>query len=102
MFASCKCHFKANKCQFEHDNVKFLGHIIGNDGIKIDPSKVEAIKQMKELSDVADLTRFLGMVNQIGKYVPNLADLTKPMQELLIKENAWVWNDAQPTAFKVI
>lgn len=85
-----KITLNADKCQFEQDNVKFLGHIVGKDGIKIDPSKVEAIKKMKEPSDVSELRRFLGMVNQVGKYIPN------------IKENAWVWNEAQATAFEVI
>ncbi|XP_028514411.1 uncharacterized protein K02A2.6 [Exaiptasia diaphana] len=97
-----KVTLNADKCQFECDNVKFLGHIVGKDGIRIDPSKVEAIKEMAEPSDVSDLRRFLGMVNQVGKYIPNLADLTKPLRELLVKENAWVWNEAQATAFEVI
>ncbi|KXJ14667.1 Retrovirus-related Pol polyprotein from transposon 17.6 [Exaiptasia diaphana] len=42
------------------------------------------------------------MANQVGKYIPNLADLTKPLRELLVKENARVWNEAQATAFEVI
>ena len=92
----------AEKCEFEQDNVKFLGHIVGKDGIKIDPSKVEAIKEMKEPSDVSELRRFLGMVNQVGKYIPNVADLTMPLRKLLVKENSWLWDQAQSAAFRAI
>jgi len=90
------------KCEFSKDNVKFLGHIVGKDGIKIDPSKVTAIREMKEPSDVSELRRFLGMINQVGKYIPKLADLTKPLRDLLVKESAWLWDEKQREAFQTI
>ena len=61
--------------------MEFLGHVIGKDGVQIDPTKVEAVTQMGEPTDIAQLRRFLGMVNQVGKYIPNLADITKPQQK---------------------
>lgn len=90
------------KCEFEKDNVKFLGHIVGKDGVKVDPSKIEAITKMEPPTDVSGLRRFLGTINQVGKYIPNLADLTKPLRDLLVKDNAWVWDQAQSAAFKAI
>ena len=39
------------------------------------------------------------MVNQVGKYIPNLADITKPLRDLLSKNNAWLWTEAQQKAF---
>ena len=50
------------KCQFGKDNAIFLGHNVGKDGIKIDPSKV--VKEMQEPSDVTELRGFLNMVSQ--------------------------------------
>ena len=90
------------KCEFAKENVGFLGHVIGKDGIQADPSKVEAIKWMKAPSDVSDLRRFLGMVNQMGKYLPNLAQTSKPLRELLTKDSAWLWDTAQKEAFEEI
>ena len=90
------------KCEFQRDNVKFLGHIVGKDGIRIDPSKVEAIRDMKPPSDLTELRRFLGMVNQAGKFIPNLANLTKPLRDLLVKNSLWLWDHAQSDAFQAI
>jgi len=90
------------KCEFEKDSVHFLGHIVGKDGMKIDPRKVQAIKDMKPPTDMTELRRFLGMVNQVGKFIPNLADLTKPLRELLVQRNTWLWDHAQSAAFNNI
>ena len=87
------------KCKFSTDKVEFMGHVIGKDGVQIDPTKVEAVTQMGEPTDIAQLRRFLGMVNQVGKYIPNLADITKPLRDLLSKNNAWLWTEAQQKAF---
>ena len=87
------------KCKFSTDKVEFLGHVIGKDGVQIDPTKVEAVTQMGEPTDFAQLRQFLGMVNQVGKYIPNLADITKPLRDLLSKNNAWLWTEVQQKAF---
>lgn len=55
-----------NLCEFAKEKVEFLGHRIGKDGIEVDPSKVEAIQQMRAPSDVPELRKFLGMANQMG------------------------------------
>ena len=77
-----------DKCEFSVKKVKFLGHIITAEGVSIDPDKVEAIVSMKVPEDVPGLRR-LGMVNHVGKFVPMLADVTKPLRELLKRENEW-------------
>ena len=87
------------KCKFSTDKVEFLGHVIGKDGVQIDPTKVEAVTQMGEPTDIAQLRQFLGMVNKVGKYIPSLADITKPLRDLLSKNNAWLWTEAQQKAF---
>ena len=81
------------KCEFSKEKISFLGHIIGKDGIEADPMKVEAIQQIKAPVDVSELRRFFGMANQMGKYLPNLAQTSKPLRDLLSKESAWIWQN---------
>ena len=57
----------------------FLGQLIDESGIRPDPGKVAAIKTMTMPSNVAELRRFLGMINHLSKFAPNLADKTKPL-----------------------
>ena len=90
------------KCEFLKPHITFLGHYIDKDGIREDPEKTDAITKMKSPTSVPELRRFLGMANQLGKFSSNLAELAKPLRELLSKESTWVWNDAQEQAFSKV
>ena len=87
------------KCQFATKSVKFLGHVIDSSGIRPDQDKVMAIQKVPVPANVGDVRRFLGMVNQMSKFSPNLAEITQPLSELLIKGNQWVWGEPQRRAF---
>ena len=50
-------------------------------------------------TSVAELRRFMGMANQLGKFSRNLAELTQPLRELLSKKRAWQWGPQQDQAF---
>ena len=63
-----------DKCQFSKKSIKFLGHIIDSSGIHPDPDKVQAIVEMKAPANVTEVRRFLGMVHQMSKFAPHLAD----------------------------
>ena len=62
------------KCKFARNQVQFLGHIIDGDGIHADPEKVTATTDMAVPSNISELRRFLGMVNQLSKFSPELAE----------------------------
>ena len=81
----------SEKCKFSQSKVQFLGYVIGAEGIHPDPDKIKAITQVKTPQTTKDIRRFLGMLNQMIKFVPNLADTTKPLRDLLSKQNQWAW-----------
>ena len=88
-----------SKCKFSQPSVKFLGQMVDQSGVKPDPDKVQAIADMQRPSDVSELRRFLGLVNQQSKFSPHLADKTKPLRELLSTKNQWTWGPSQEDAF---
>ena len=88
------------KCEFSKGRIKFLGHIVDAQGVHADPEKTKAIAQFPVPSNVTKLQRFMGMVNQLGKFIPGLADHNEPLRQLLRKENSWYWGEAQQKAFK--
>ena len=90
------------KCEFSRRQVKFLGQILSEDGIQSDPDKVAAIVQMKEPTTVKEMQRFLGMANQLSKFTPHLAEITKPLRDLLSTKNQWTWGHAQKQAFSAV
>ena len=75
--------------------VKFLGQIVGSDGIKPDPEKIEAIIDMPYPTNIHEARSFRRMVYQFSKFTTNLAQLTKPLRDLLVKNTAWTWGPAQ-------
>lgn len=87
------------KCLFAQETVSFLGQLVGKNGIQADPAKVEAVNRMPQPTNVAEMRRFLGMVNQLGKYIPNLAEKSQPLRDLLSEKNAWIWESKQQEAF---
>ena len=79
------------KCEFSQISITFLGHKIDHTGIQADPEKTKAIREMDPPTTVSELRRFLGMVNQLGKFTPQLAHLTQPLRGLLSKGATWLW-----------
>ena len=75
------------KCQIRKESIIFLGHITLSEDIKIDPLKIEAITKMPWPRSVKELQRFLGMVNYLGKFIPNLAKHTTPLGNNLLKKD---------------
>ena len=90
------------KCLFSKNTVTFLGHILTTDGIRIDEAKVKAITDMEAPTNVAGVQRLLGMINFVGKYIPNKSHIIKPISELLNTKNSWHWGDPQSQAFSEI
>ena len=80
-----------NKCKFSHNKIVFLGHVIDANRISADPAKTEAIKKMRVPTNVSELRRLMGMINQLNKFSPNVAQLSKPLRELLKSSTAWLW-----------
>jgi len=59
-----------------------MGHVLTNDGLKPDPEKVKSIKDMPIPEDKKGMKRFLGTVNYLSKFIPNLSQVAVPLREL--------------------
>ncbi|KAK3093011.1 hypothetical protein FSP39_010012 [Pinctada imbricata] len=90
------------KCKISLTEVKYMGHIIGSDGLKTDPDKIAAITSMPEPKCKKELQRFMGMVNYLGKFVRNLSDINQPLRELLEKDISWHWDERHAKSFKAL
>ena len=92
----------SSKCMFAQSSVNFLGHVIDSQGICPDPNKVSAIKYFGTPTNFSDVRRFLGMVNHLSKFSPDLATITQPMRELLVRDNVWIWGEPQERSFQKV
>jgi hypothetical protein len=82
--------------------VPYFGHIISAEGLKPNPSKVRAVKDMQPPQNKAELETILGMVNYLSKFAPNLSEITSPLRKLLVKDVHFAWDQPQEQAFQKI
>ena len=87
------------KCVFGQECVKFLGQVVDQAGVRADPDKVSAIANFRTPRCVGDIRHLIGMANQLGKFSPNLAKMTKPLRDLLVKNSQWCWDEPQRQTF---
>ena len=68
----------------------------------MDPAKVRAIIEMPPPKDVAAMQRLLGLAQYLGKFLPHLLDITKPLREITQKDADWIWDHAQQNALDTL
>ncbi|KAJ8707675.1 hypothetical protein PYW07_011352 [Mythimna separata] len=91
-----------SKCVFGVKEVCYLGHIINQEGVKVDPDRITAISEFKSPSNKKELLQFLGMVNFVGRYIPNKSHILAPLHELLKEDRMFIWGHPQIQAFQSI
>ncbi len=74
---------KRNKCFFMRASVEFLGYLVDAEGLHTTPQKVAAIVNAPRPKNVHELRSFLGLANYYSKFIPNLAEITHPLNRLL-------------------
>ena len=74
--------FNKDKCEFAKDQVKYFGHIISKEGIKPDPEKIKAIRDMPNPKSKEELQMLLRKSNFLSKYIPDLSSRNKPLRDL--------------------
>lgn len=76
-----------------------MGHILTDEGLKVDDDKVSAIVNMPKPTCKKDVERFLGMITHVGKFLPKMSELTSLLRELLKTDRYFQWNTEQEKAY---
>jgi hypothetical protein len=85
---------KFSKCDFWLKEVAFLGHIIVNGGIKVDPGKISEILNWKQPTDVSKIRSFLGLAGYYRRFIEGFSKIVKPLTSLLEKGKEFKWDVA--------
>ena len=92
----------SEKLKLRQSQVSFIGHLLTAEGLRPDPSKVEAIVHYPAPTNLAELRTFLGMVQYLAKFCQHLSTISQPLRQLEKKEVEWCWEQPQNEAFKKI
>ncbi|GJY50759.1 putative reverse transcriptase domain-containing protein [Tanacetum coccineum] len=85
---------KFSKCEFWLQEVRFLRHVVNSEGIHVDPSKIEAVKNWKPPKTPTKIRSFLGLTGYYKLFITNLLKIAKPLT-LLTQKIEFKWCDEQ-------
>ena len=84
---------KFSKCEFWLKKVPFLGHILLEEGIAVDPSKVQEVMDWKAPTSISKVQSFLGLAGYYRRFIPDFSKIAKPMTSLLQKDHKFEWTE---------
>jgi hypothetical protein len=90
---------KYSKCEFWIGEVPFLGHIISNGGILVDPAKVKKIVVWSIPTTVIEIRSFLGLAEYYQRFIEGSSKIAKPMTSLLEKGKEFKWDEKCQDSF---
>ncbi|GKB15282.1 ribonuclease H-like domain-containing protein, partial [Tanacetum coccineum] len=90
------------KCEFWLQEVRFLGHVVNSEGIHVDPSKIEAVKNWKPPKTPTEIRSFLGLAGYYRRFIANFSKIAKPLTLLTQKDKKFEWGDEQENAFQTL
>lgn len=90
----------ASKCAFHVDEVLYLGLIVGRHGVKMDPKKVEAVRNWPVPKHKKDVQAFLGFANFYRRFIKGFSAIAAPLTALTGSKAAWSWTKRCQDAFE--
>jgi hypothetical protein len=91
---------KMSKCEFFVPETKFLGMIVGRDGIRMDPEKVQTVRDWRSPSCLTDVQAFIGFSNFYRRFIRDFSKIVAPMVALTRKDTPFSWDDKCELAFQ--
>jgi len=89
-----------DKCEFLRKEVAYLGHIIGSDGVRPDPNKINAVFKFPIPRNQKNIKQFLGLVGYYRRFIPQFSKIARPLTDLLKKDRTFIWENHQIEAFE--
>jgi hypothetical protein len=93
-------YLKPSKCTFETRKVEFLGVILEDGTVTMDPVKVTGVEEWKTPKNVKDICKFLGFCNFYRRFIRGFSQIAKALNKRLKKGAQWTWGEPEEKAFQ--
>ncbi len=90
------------KCKFAVPHIEFMGLLATRNGIQPPEDKIRAIQQIKLPTDKSEVRSFMGLVQFLSRFIPNLASIAEPIQRLTRAASQWHWGMEESQSFAKI
>jgi hypothetical protein len=97
-----KLYAKMSKCRFFQTELEYLGHLVGRDGVRVDPRKVDSVMQWPVPKDVHQIRAFLGLANYFRRFMQGYSTMVAPLTSLTKKDMVWDWSPECQRAFEMV
>jgi hypothetical protein len=94
-----KLYAKESKCELFKEEVEFLGHQVGRNGVRMMEDKLAAIREWPVPTKVSDVRSFLGSTGYYRKFIKDFSSIAAPMSELTKDTVKFEWGERQQSAF---
>ena len=98
-FRAANLKLNPKKCELFREEVLYLGHMVTEEGISTEPSKVEAVTTWPTPKNKRDLRAFLGLCSYYRKFIKSFADIAGPLYKLTEKQTVFAWTEQCNDAF---
>jgi hypothetical protein len=95
-------YLKPEKCAFEQKEIDYLGVIVGEGTLRMDPKKIQGIADWSPPTMVTEVRQFLGFMGYYYYFVPNYSKIARPLLDLTKKTFNWHWGPKQMRAFETL
>ena len=97
-----KLYAKFSKCEFWLPEIQFLGHVINDKGIHVDPAKIESVKNWQTPKTPTEIRSFLGLAGYYRRFIKNFSRIAVPLTALTHKGEPFIWDTDQEEAFQTL
>ncbi|GKE94948.1 putative reverse transcriptase domain-containing protein, partial [Tanacetum coccineum] len=97
-----KLYAKFSKCEFWLQEIQFLRHVINGDGIHVNPSKIETVKNWKAPRTSSEVRSFLGLAGYYRRFIENFSKIAMSLTFLTQKSKTFDWGEEQENAFQTL
>jgi len=95
-------YLKPEKCAFEQKEIDYLGVIVGQGTLKMDPKKIQGVADWSPPTTVTEVRQFLGFTRYYRYFIPNYSKIARPLLDLTKKTTPWHWDEPQFKAFETL
>ena len=95
-------YLRPEKCEFEKSEIEYLGLVVREGEVAMDPVKVEAVTSWPTPKNLKDVRGFIGFANFYRRFIKDFSKIARPLHDLTKKDTPFVWGSAQQDAFDTL
>jgi len=102
VLAEHKLFLRLEKCEFHQKQIEYLGLVISENKIEMDPVKVAGVHDWPTPENWTDVQAFIGFVNFYRRFIWDFSTIARPLFDLTCSDKAWNWDTKEQDAFECL